>query len=101
MAGAQGHATKGEEEVVEEVGVLPATGKGLNAWWLVFGALMLANFGTRLHKVDQPAWVCWDETHFGKMASWYINRSVFATLPETYVSSGLSSLTCTLLLGRC
>ena len=34
----------------EEVGVLPSSGKGLNMWWLVFGALMLANFGTRLHK---------------------------------------------------
>lgn len=28
-------------------------------------------------KVNEPAWVCWDETHFGKMASWYINRTFF------------------------
>ena len=21
--------------------------------------------------------MCWDETHFGKMASWYINRTFF------------------------
>ena len=28
-------------------------------------------------QVDSPAWVCWDETHFGKMASWYINRTFF------------------------
>merc|ERR1711953_578094 len=64
--------------VVEEVGVLPfADGKNINGWWLVFGALMLGNFWTRLHKVDQPAWVCWDETHFGKMAGWYINRTFF------------------------
>ncbi len=25
----------------------------------------------------EPVWVCWDETHFGKMGSWYINRTFF------------------------
>ena len=28
-------------------------------------------------QVDNPNWICWDETHFGKMGSWYINRTFF------------------------
>lgn len=41
---------------------------------IVVTALALA---TRLYKLDVPAWVCWDETHFGKMGSWYINHTFF------------------------
>lgn len=54
-----------------------STKKSASEWWLVFGAIVLFNLWTRLHKVDQPEWVCWDETHFGKMGSWYINRTFF------------------------
>lgn len=32
---------------------------------------------TRFYKIDEPAHVCWDETHFGKMGSYYINRTFF------------------------
>jgi len=61
-----------------EVGVLPLPdSKSSKTWWTVFGVCMLLTMWTRLHKVSQPAWVCWDETHFGKMASWYINRTFF------------------------
>jgi dolichyl-phosphate-mannose--protein O-mannosyl transferase len=49
----------------------------LNAKWLVFSFLMALTLWTRFHKIDQPPWVCWDETHFGKMGSWYINRTFF------------------------
>ncbi|CAG0888880.1 unnamed protein product [Cyprideis torosa] len=45
--------------------------------WGVFFLVTLASFGTRLYRVEAPAHVCWDETHFGKMASWYINRTFF------------------------
>ncbi|KAL8589782.1 hypothetical protein ACOMHN_020785 [Nucella lapillus] len=31
----------------------------------------------RLYNIDIPDHVCWDETHFGKMGSWYINRTFF------------------------
>eukprot|EP00092_Neocalanus_flemingeri_P019544 GFUD01021174.1.p1 GENE.GFUD01021174.1~~GFUD01021174.1.p1 ORF type:complete len:722 (+),score=149.03 GFUD01021174.1:268-2433(+) len=63
---------------VGEVGVIPLPdSKSAGTWWLVFGACVLMTMWTRLHKVSQPAWVCWDETHFGKMASWYINRTFF------------------------
>ena len=44
------------------------------AWWLAFLALVSANLATRFYGIADPAWVCWDETHFGKMGSWYINR---------------------------
>ncbi|KAJ2942084.1 hypothetical protein O0L34_g11001 [Tuta absoluta] len=46
-------------------------------WWLTFGILCGATFLTRFYKVLEPDHVCWDETHFGKMASWYINRTFF------------------------
>ena len=46
-------------------------------FYYCFGILILLTLWTRFHKVDQPPWVCWDETHFGKMGSWYINRTFF------------------------
>ncbi|XP_030298848.1 protein O-mannosyl-transferase 2 [Sparus aurata] len=35
------------------------------------------SFSTRLYKIADPPHVCWDETHFGKMGSYYINRTFF------------------------
>ncbi|XP_037550439.1 protein O-mannosyl-transferase 2 [Nematolebias whitei] len=35
------------------------------------------SFATRLYKIAEPPHVCWDETHFGKMGSYYINRTFF------------------------
>lgn len=46
-------------------------------FWLCFGLILVLGGWTRFKEVDQPAWVCWDETHFGKMGSWYINRTFF------------------------
>ncbi|XP_013407904.1 protein O-mannosyl-transferase 2 [Lingula anatina] len=46
-------------------------------WWMVFGSLVVAAFVTRLHKIELPRHICWDETHFGKMGSYYINRTFF------------------------
>lgn len=45
--------------------------------WLWFGAVCVLTLATRFHNVTQPDHVCWDETHFGKMGSWYINRTFF------------------------
>ncbi len=45
--------------------------------YLAFGVLVALTLWTRFHKIAQPPWVCWDETHFGKMGSWYINRTFF------------------------
>lgn len=39
--------------------------------------ILLLTIGTRFYNVTVPDHVCWDETHFGKMGSWYINRTFF------------------------
>ncbi|XP_063387338.1 protein O-mannosyl-transferase 2 isoform X2 [Cydia fagiglandana] len=49
----------------------------IKLWWITFGVLCGATFVTRFYKVLEPDHVCWDETHFGKMGSWYINRTFF------------------------
>uniref|UniRef100_A0A0P4VRA3 Protein O-mannosyl-transferase 2 n=1 Tax=Scylla olivacea TaxID=85551 RepID=A0A0P4VRA3_SCYOL len=46
-------------------------------WWAVFGAVCLLTAATRFYNVGQPEHVVWDETHFGKFGSWYINRTFF------------------------
>ncbi|KAJ8925580.1 hypothetical protein NQ315_009420 [Exocentrus adspersus] len=46
-------------------------------WWLLFGVVCFLTFLTRYHKISEPDHICWDETHFGKMGSWYINRTFF------------------------
>ncbi|KAM6961295.1 protein O-mannosyl-transferase 2 [Aplochiton taeniatus] len=35
------------------------------------------SISTRFYKIMEPPHVCWDETHFGKMGSYYINRTFF------------------------
>ncbi|XP_069771975.1 protein O-mannosyl-transferase 2 isoform X2 [Narcine bancroftii] len=32
---------------------------------------------SRFYRLSEPPHVCWDETHFGKMGSYYINRTFF------------------------
>jgi len=46
-------------------------------WWTVLGTLVVASAATRFYKLDQPASVCWDETHWGKFAGNYLNRTFF------------------------
>lgn len=46
-------------------------------WFTAFGFILMATIATRFYKVSEPDHVCWDETHFGKMGSWYINRTFF------------------------
>ena len=46
-------------------------------WWICLTLITVASFATRLYKIHEPDHVCWDETHFGKMGSWYINRTFF------------------------
>ncbi|KAI8485373.1 Protein O-mannosyl-transferase 2 [Branchiostoma belcheri] len=49
---------------------------GLHVWG-VFAAIMALTLGTRFYKLEEPDHICWDETHFGKMGSYYINRTFF------------------------
>nr|KAF6486618.1 protein O-mannosyltransferase 2 [Rousettus aegyptiacus] len=46
-------------------------------WWVSLALVTLLSFATRFHRLDEPRHVCWDETHFGKMGSYYINRTFF------------------------
>lgn len=46
-------------------------------WWCTFSLVTVIAFSTRLYKIGEPDHVCWDETHFGKMGSWYINHTFF------------------------
>ncbi|XP_011305386.1 protein O-mannosyl-transferase 2 [Fopius arisanus] len=50
---------------------------GNTGWWLLFMGILVLTAATRFYKVSEPQHVCWDETHFGKMGSWYINRTFF------------------------
>ncbi|XP_012580069.1 PREDICTED: protein O-mannosyl-transferase 2 isoform X1 [Condylura cristata] len=45
--------------------------------WVPLALVTLLSFATRFHRLDQPQHICWDETHFGKMGSYYINRTFF------------------------
>ncbi|XP_040333769.1 protein O-mannosyl-transferase 2 isoform X2 [Herpailurus yagouaroundi] len=45
--------------------------------WALLALVTLLSFATRFHGLDEPPHVCWDETHFGKMGSYYINRTFF------------------------
>ncbi|KAJ8290442.1 hypothetical protein GJAV_G00012940 [Gymnothorax javanicus] len=43
----------------------------------VLPLVVLACFATRFYMILEPPHICWDETHFGKMGSYYINRTFF------------------------
>jgi dolichyl-phosphate-mannose-protein mannosyltransferase len=55
---------------------LPAIERALQLRRLLVVVVVLS-FGTRFWKLSEPTSVCWDETHFGKFASHYINRKFF------------------------
>ncbi|KAG8562030.1 hypothetical protein GDO81_015569 [Engystomops pustulosus] len=50
------------------------TMKGAGAMLAVVTVLSLVS---RFYRLAEPPHVCWDETHFGKMGSYYINRTFF------------------------
>lgn len=45
--------------------------------WALLALVTLLSFTTRFHRLAEPPHICWDETHFGKMGSYYINRTFF------------------------
>lgn len=54
---------------------LPREEESLNR--VVLMLVVGLSFSTRLYRITEPSHVCWDETHFGKMGSYYINRTFF------------------------
>ncbi|XP_038262630.2 protein O-mannosyl-transferase 2 isoform X2 [Dermochelys coriacea] len=45
--------------------------------WAPLASVTLLSFASRFYRLSEPPHVCWDETHFGKMGSYYINRTFF------------------------
>ncbi|XP_020650025.3 protein O-mannosyl-transferase 2 [Pogona vitticeps] len=57
---------------------LPASAARNPGWfWSPLGLVSLLSFATRFYRLREPPHICWDETHFGKMGSYYINRTFF------------------------
>ncbi|XP_054828782.1 protein O-mannosyl-transferase 2 isoform X2 [Eublepharis macularius] len=46
-------------------------------FWAPLILVTFLSFATRFYRLREPPHVCWDETHFGKMGSYYINRTFF------------------------
>ena len=42
-----------------------------------FIVICVLAYATRMYAISEPRWVCWDETHFGKFANHYLNRTFF------------------------
>ncbi|XP_029139304.1 protein O-mannosyl-transferase 2 [Protobothrops mucrosquamatus] len=45
--------------------------------WSPLAFVTFLSFATRFYRLREPPHICWDETHFGKMGSYYINRTFF------------------------
>ncbi|XP_052057700.1 protein O-mannosyl-transferase 2-like [Mytilus californianus] len=46
-------------------------------YFLLLSLFTIFSIITRFYNIENPTHVCWDETHFGKMGSWYIKRTFF------------------------
>lgn len=57
--------------------VMDSKNKNEAWWWGMFAFITILAIITRIYKIEEPDHVCWDETHFGKMGSWYINHTFF------------------------
>lgn len=44
---------------------------------LAFGGILVVTFATRFYALEAPSHICWDETHFGKHANFYLKGEFF------------------------
>lgn len=44
---------------------------------LAFGGILVVTLATRLYALEDPSHICWDETHFGKHANYYLKGEFF------------------------
>ncbi|KAM4625952.1 protein O-mannosyl-transferase 2 isoform 2-T2 [Polymixia lowei] len=77
-----GHSSEGESQSSNGTSahwsdreIYPPNNESQSTVALVLVAVL--SFSSRLYKIMEPPHVCWDETHFGKMGSYYINRTFF------------------------
>lgn len=64
-------------EIVKELVADQSTTASTRTYYSMLISVTLLSLISRLYNIDKPAHVCWDETHFGKMGSWYIKREFF------------------------
>lgn len=64
-------------EIVKEVVADLSSTASTRTYYSMLVSVSLLSLISRLYNIDKPAHVCWDETHFGKMGSWYIKREFF------------------------
>ncbi|XP_034963985.2 protein O-mannosyl-transferase 2 isoform X1 [Zootoca vivipara] len=55
----------------------PSAPRSPGWFWSPLGLVVFLSFATRFYRLREPPHICWDETHFGKMGSYYINRTFF------------------------
>ncbi|XP_042293681.1 protein O-mannosyl-transferase 2 isoform X3 [Sceloporus undulatus] len=60
-----------------EAAALPSAPRRRGWFWVPLALVTLLSFATRFYRLREPPHICWDETHFGKMGSYYINRTFF------------------------
>ncbi|KAJ8309086.1 hypothetical protein KUTeg_013960 [Tegillarca granosa] len=69
--------TKVKEEVQLEKEREDAFTSSSRTYYTLLVLMTMIALALRLHNIEIPSHVCWDETHFGKMGSWYIKRTFF------------------------
>ena len=75
-AAANGVKRNSKQQTQQDSIFLQLDGSG-KVFFLCLAVVGVCSLATRLHKVLEPQHVCWDETHFGKMANWYLNNTFF------------------------
>ncbi|KAL5615655.1 hypothetical protein BROUX41_005692 [Berkeleyomyces rouxiae] len=66
-----------DETIKKNKKAQPTKGKCEVAHWVTFSLMTLMAFGTRFWGISHPDEVVFDEVHFGKFASYYIQRTYF------------------------
>ncbi|KAM3919941.1 protein O-mannosyl-transferase 2 isoform 2-T2 [Leptodactylus fuscus] len=66
-----------ERPVLKQVERQAGTSCSMKEAGAVLAAMTVFSFMSRMYRLAEPPHVCWDETHFGKMGSYYINRTFF------------------------
>ncbi|XP_018601636.1 protein O-mannosyl-transferase 2 isoform X1 [Scleropages formosus] len=73
--GEERHAATGRESTAEPSSSIASRGGRCRSRLVLLVSVL--SLCTRFYRILEPAHICWDETHFGKMGSYYINRTFF------------------------
>lgn len=64
-----------DTQIIEKSKEKPKENQAL--WKAAFGIIVALAFATRFYRIDFPSEVVFDEVHFGKFASYYLQRTYF------------------------